>query len=78
MSRLSASSCSSAISSQMPFDPAQGCKQVLSGLLVVVVEPLHELAKNRDAHGDMEPVEDMLAPVRSFPRASGLLPPVGD
>ncbi|PBB95552.1 hypothetical protein CK224_25075 [Mesorhizobium sp. WSM3862] len=56
--------------SEMPFDSAQGFKQVLSGLLVVVFEPLHALAKDRDAHGDMEPVEDMLSPpALSFPRA---------
>ncbi|RWD01465.1 MAG: hypothetical protein EOS58_25695 [Mesorhizobium sp.] len=45
----------------MPFDPAQGFKQVLSGLLVVVFEPLHELAKDRDAHADKESIEGMLA-----------------
>jgi hypothetical protein len=46
---------------KMPFDPAQGFKQVLSSLLVMVFEPLCELAEKRDVHGDMEPVEDMLA-----------------
>ena len=46
---------------KMPFDPAQGFKQVLSSLLVMVFEPLRELAEKRDVHGDMEPVEDMLA-----------------
>ncbi|PBB11876.1 hypothetical protein CK231_22785 [Mesorhizobium loti] len=33
--------------SEMPFDSAQAFKQVLSGLLVVVFEPLHALAKDR-------------------------------
>jgi len=46
---------------KMPFDPAQGFKQVLSSLLVMVFEPLRELAEKRDVHGEMEPVEDMLA-----------------
>lgn len=44
---------------EMPFDPAQSFEQVLSGLLVLVFEPLHELP---DAHGDMEPVGDSSLP----------------
>ncbi|MER8383806.1 hypothetical protein, partial [Mesorhizobium sp. M1399] len=40
---------------------AQGFKQILSGLLIMVFETLGELAQDRDAHGDVEPVEHMFA-----------------
>ncbi len=64
---------------EMPFDSAQGFKQVLSGLLVVVFEPLHELAKDRDAHGDIEPVEDRRARrCDHFRERADFLPAVGD
>lgn len=46
---------------EMPFNPAEGFKDVLPGLLMMVFDALGELTKNSDAHGDVEPVQNMFA-----------------
>lgn len=64
---------------EMPFDLAQGFKHVLTGLLIMVFEALGELTKGRDAHGDVEPVEDMLTGWRNhFSKRAHLFAAVGD
>ena len=44
-----------------PLDPAQLINRLRPGLLVMVHQSLGELAENCDPHGDVEPVEDVLA-----------------
>jgi hypothetical protein len=64
---------------EMPFDPAEGFKDVLPGLLIMVFDTLGELAQGRDAHGDVEPVEDMLACRRDhLGKRADLFSSVGD
>lgn len=48
---------------EMPFDPAQGLKHILTGLFIMVFEPLRELAKDGDAHGDPVRTTDILLEV---------------
>jgi len=64
---------------EMPFDPAEGFKDALSGLLTMVFDTLAELARDRDAYGDVEPVEDMFACRRDhLGKRADLFSSVGD
>jgi hypothetical protein len=55
---------------QEPLDPAQLIESFCPGVLVMVHQSLGELAENCDPHGDVEPVEDVLA-ARADPLSEG-------
>ncbi len=64
---------------QEPLDPAQFIQSRYPGFLVMVHQTLGKLAQDRDPHGDVEPVEDVLA-ARADPLSEGadLVPTVGN
>jgi hypothetical protein len=64
---------------QEPLDPAQFIESHRPSVLVMVDQTLGKLAQNRDPHGNVEPVEDVLA-ARPDPlgKSTHLLPAICD